>query len=112
MAIPMNTEDIMVTPMDMADTLAALAALYRVKLAKEMLQKASRHCSWPSFARPEPPEGPNGLPHGHGGHPGEVGEGVGGVQGAEVHVRGCPVGQKVQYNHSSSTPLHCRGGAK
>ena len=46
MAIPMNTEDIMVTPMDMADTLAAWAALYRVKLAKEMLQKASRHCSW------------------------------------------------------------------
>ena len=73
--------------MDMADTLVTLAALFRVKLTKEMLQRASRHCSWRSFARPVLPGGPDGLPHGHGGHLGEGGGGGGGVQGAEVQVR-------------------------
>ena len=68
----MNAEDILVTPMDMADTLMALAALYRVKLAKEMPLKAFRHSSWPSFARPDSPGGPHGLSHGRGRHPGEA----------------------------------------
>ena len=77
----------MALPVDMEDTLAALAALFRVKLTKEMLQRASRHCSWRHFARPVPPGGPDGLPHGHGEHLGEGGGGGGGVQGAEVQVR-------------------------
>ena len=106
MAFRMDAEDILVKPIDMANTLVALASLYRFKLAKERhVGSTGQHPGTvPGEVSPVPTL--QDARHGRGGHPGDA-HGLGGqLDGVGGLVQG-QVGQGQACRQHWPTSRHC-----